>query len=211
MRLFDFERAPNPRRARMIITEKNLDIPRVAVNLYAKEQLSAEFLAINPAGTLPVLETDEGLYLTETVAICQYLEALHPEPPLMGTSASSKALVLNWNNVVEQAGFFAVAETLRNWSPGFRDHVFPGPVPYAQMPLLIERGRQRTEQFFDRIEQQLSTNDAPFLAGDEYSLADISLLAVTDFASWIKISPTATRPALSKWYEQASARPSARA
>ena len=193
----------------MILAEKGLQVPLVPVNLYAYEQLSPEFLAINPAGTLPVLETDDGIYLTETVAICRYLECLHPEPRLLGHSPTQQALVLNWNNIVEQAGFFAVAETLRNWSPGFRDHVFPGPVNYPQMPQLIDRGRRRTEQFFDRIEARLQ--DTTWLAGSEYSLADISLLAVTDFAGWIKINPLSSRPALARWYAGASARPSAAA
>jgi glutathione S-transferase len=209
MRLFDFNRAPNPRRARIIIAEKQLDIPRIPVDLYSREQLNPEFLAINPAGTLPVLETDDGVYLTETVAICHYLECLHPEPRLLGRGATEGALVLMWNNIVEQTGFFAVAETLRNWSPGFRDHAFPGPIAYPQIPQLIDRGRQRTEQFFDRIEQRLA--DTPYLAGTEFSLADISLLAVTDFALWVRINPRSNRPALARWYAKVAARPSANA
>lgn len=209
MKLYDFRRAPNPRRARMIVAEKEIDVQIVPVNLYAKEQLSAEFLAINPAGTLPVLETDDGSFLTETVAICHYLESRQPEPPLMGRGALEQALVLNWNNIVEQAGFFAVAEVLRNWSPGFRHHVFPGTVAYDQLPVLIERGRKRTVQFFDRIEQRLE--ETPFLAGDNFSLADISLLAVTDFAGWVEITPQAGRPRLTHWYDRVSKRPSAQA
>jgi glutathione S-transferase len=193
----------------MIIAEKQLDIPRIPVDLYAREQLTPEFLAINPAGTLPVLETDDGVYLTETVAICQYLECLHPEPRLLGRGATESALVLMWNNIVEQSGFFAVAETLRNWSPGFRDHVFPGPIPYPQIPQLIDRGRQRTEQFFDRIEQRLG--ESPYLAGSEFSLADISLLAVADFALWVRTNPRSNRPALARWYAKVAARPSAAA
>lgn len=209
MRLFDFPRAPNPRRARMIIAEKGLDIPKVPVNLYRMEQLSPEFLAINPAGTVPVLETEDGTYLTETVAICHYLEQLHPEPALMGKGATEQALVLMWNNIVEQNGLFSVAEMLRNWSPGFRDHVFPGPVEYPQMPELIERGRRRTEQFFDQIEARLI--ESRCLAGENYTLADISLLAITDFAGWVELNPPATRPALARWHAEASQRPSAKA
>ena len=105
--------------------------------------------------------------------------------------------------------FFAIAEMLRNWSPGFRNRVFPGPVDYPQMPELIERGRQRTQQFFDRIEKRLG--ETSWLAGEHYSLADISLLAVTDFAGWVEINPLENRPALTRWYQQASARPSASA
>lgn len=209
MRLFDFTRAPNPRRARIFIAEKNLDITRVPVNLYRMEQLSPEFLSINPDGTVPVLETDDGHFITETVAICHYLEQLHPEPVLMGSGPLEQAETLRWNSIAEQQGMLSIGETLRNWSPGFRDHVFPGPVNYPQMPELVTRGRQRTLQFFDRIELQLEHH--PFLAGTEFSLADISLLAFTEFAGWVEIDPLAGRPALADWYRKVSARPSARA
>ena len=193
----------------MIIAEKQLKIPKVPVNLYRMEQLSPEFLAINPLGTVPVLETEDGTFLTETVAICHYLEQLHPEPPLMGTGATEQALVLMWNNIVEQNGLFSIAEMLRNWSPGFRNHVFPGTVEYAQLPALVERGKQRSEQFFDQIESRLS--ESRYLAGDKYTLADISLLAITDFANWVDLDPPASRPSLARWHSEASQRPSAKA
>jgi len=209
MRLFDFERAPNPRRVRIFLAEKGLDVPRVPVDLYRMEQLSEAFLAINPGGTVPVLETDDGSYLTECLAICHYLEALHPEPPLMGQGALEQAQVLMWNNICEQEGMAAVAETLRNLSPGFRDHVLPGPVPYAQMPDLVERGQARMQQFFDRIEQRLQ-NQA-WLAGGRYSFADISLLVTVDFVRWVRCDATHERPALARWHRVASSRPSSEA
>lgn len=209
MRLFDFNRAPNPRRARMFIAEKGLDIPKVNVNLFRMQQLSPEFLALNPDGTLPVLETDDGHYLTETVAIAHYLEQLHPEPNLMGHTPLASAQVLRWNSIIEQQGMMAIGETLRNWSPGFANHVFPGPIEYAQIPELIARGARRTEQFFDRIEVQL--DQSRYVTGDAYTFADISLLAMTDFAAWVEIKPQATRPALARWHTEVSGRPSASA
>ena len=209
MRLFDFERAPNPRRVRIFLAEKGLEIPRVAVDLYQMEQLSEAFLAINPAGTVPVLETDDGSYLTESVAICHYLEALQPEPRLMGQGALEQAQVLMWNGICEQDGLPAVAETLRNLSPGFRDHVFPGPVPYAQMPELIERGQARMQQFFDRVDSRLDAQ--AWLAGPGFSLADITLLVTVDFARWVRCDATRNRPALARWYREASSRPSSAA
>lgn len=209
MRLFDFNRAPNPRRARIFIAEKGLEIEKVNVNLFRMEQLSDEFLNINPLGTVPVLETDDGIYLTETVAICSYLENLHPEPPLMGSTAAQKALVLNWNNIVEQHGMLSIAEMLRNWSPGFRDRVFPGQLNFAQMPELIERGKLRTLQFFDMMENRLQENN--WLAGEIFSFADISLLAITDFASWVEINPLENRAALEAWYRKMSERDSIKA
>lgn len=205
MRLFDFDRAPNPRRVRIFLAEKQLDIPRVNVNLFRREQLSPAFLAINPGATVPVLETDDGTYLTECLAICRYLEHVQPEPALFGGTPRQEALTLMWANIVENDGLFPVTEVLRNLSPGFRDHVFPGPIAYPQIPQLVPRGRRRTEQFFDRIEQQLLHHQ--YLAGNEFSFADITLLVTTDFAGWVDIVPTQTRPALLRWYQRVAARP----
>lgn len=207
MRLFDFRRAPNPRRARMFIAEKGLEIERINVDLYRMQQLSPEFLAINPLGTVPVLETDDGEYIAETLAICHYLEQLNPEPVLMGNSAAEQARVLMWNNVVEQHGMAAIAEALRNWSPGFRNRVFPGPKDYAQLPQLKDRGLERTRQFFDIVEPRLATHR--YLAGSAFSFADIGLLAIADFATWVEVDPLESRPALADWYERVSSRPSA--
>jgi glutathione S-transferase len=114
-----------------------------------------------------------------------------------------------WANIVENDGLFAVAEVLRNLSPGFRDHVLPGPVPYPQLPALVARGQRRTEQFFDRVEQQLLKNQN--LAGGDFSFADISLLVTVDFAGWVDIDPTRGRPALKRWYERVAARPGSQA
>ena len=207
MKLFDFERAPNPRRVRIFLAEKGIEIPIVHVNLFQLEQLTPEFRAINPGGTVPVLETDDGEYLTEAIAICSYLEALHPQPALFGTDPIHRARILMWDNIVENEGLSAVAEVLRNWSPGFRDRALPGPVDLRQIPELVERGRKRCGMFFDRIEQQLTHH--PNLAGTRYSMADISLLVTVDFARWVEIDATAGRPRLREWYVSVSGRPSA--
>lgn len=206
MRLFDFHRAPNPRRVRIFVAEKGIEVPLVNVNLFQMEQLTPEFRAINPGGTVPVLETDDGLYISECIAICRYLETLYPEPCLFGKGASTEAQVLMWNGIIEHEGFHAVAEMLRNWSPGFRNRVFPGPQDIAQMPELIERGRKRSEQFFDRCEQRLL--DSQFIAGDCFSVADIALLTLVDFSEWVELDARASRPGLDRWYQRVSARPS---
>jgi glutathione S-transferase len=154
-----------------------------------------------------VLETDDGTYLCESLAICRYLEHLQPDPPLFGATPRQEALALMWSNIVEQEGMQAVAEALRNLSPGFRDHVLPGPVPYPQMPELVGRGLRRAEQFFDRVEQQLQRER--HLAGGEYSFADISLLVTVDFAGWVELDARRSRPALARWYARAAGRSSA--
>ena len=153
MRLYDFERAPNPRRVRIFVAEKGVDIPKVQVNLFDGEQLSPKFRAINPGAMVPVLETDDGVYLSECIAICKYIEALHPEPNLFGEGATAEALVLMWNNIVENEGMFAIAEVLRNRLPAFENRALPGPVDLAQIPELVERGCARCENLFDRIDQ----------------------------------------------------------
>ena len=206
MRLFDFHRAPNPRRVRIFIAEKGIEVPVVKVDLLAMEQLTPEFRAINPGATVPVLETDEGVYLTECIAICRYLETLRPEPCLFGSGATTEAQVLMWNGIIEHEGFHAVAEMLRNWSPGFRNRVFPGPQQIAQMPELIERGRKRSEQFFDRIEKRLLNSQ--FIAGDSFSIADITLVTIVDFSDWVELDVRASRPGLERWYQLVAARPS---
>jgi len=210
MKLYDFGRAPNPRRVRIYLAEKGIDIPTVDVNLREGEQLSAEFLAINPGAMVPVLEIDDGDYLSECIAICKYLEALHPEPSLFGEDATGEARVLMWNNIVENEGMFAVAEVLRNSLPAFQNRALPGPLDLAQIPALVERGRARCDNFFDRIEQRLS--DSLFLAGDAFSMADITLLVVVDAAAnMVDIDASASRPALAGWHQQVSSRPSAQA
>jgi len=206
MRLFDFHRAPNPRRVRIFIAEKGIEVPVVEVDLFSMEQLTPEFRTINPGATVPVLETDDGVYLSECIAICRYLETLHPEPCLFGDSATAQAQVLMWNGIVEHEGFHAVAEMLRNWSPGFRNRVFPGPQEIAQMPELIERGRKRSEQFFDRIEKRLL--ESQFIAGDSFSVADITLVTIVDFSDWVELDVRASRPGLERWYQRLAARPS---
>jgi glutathione S-transferase len=206
MKLYDFERAPNPRRVRMFLAEKGIDIPIQHVNLFELEQFAPEFRAVNPASTVPVLETDDGTILTEVIAICRYLETLHPEPPLFGTDPLEDARILMWNGIVEKEGIAAVREVLRNWSPGFRDRALPGPVSLPQIPALIERGRKRCGMFFDRIEMQLG--HFAHLASDRYSAADIALLATIDFAGWVEIDPTDGRPKLKDWYRAAAGRQS---
>lgn len=210
MKLYDFGRAPNPRRVRIYLAEKGIDIPTIDVNLREGEQLSAEFLAINPGAMVPVLEIDDGDYLSECIAICKYLEALHPEPSLFGEDATGEARVLMWNNIVENEGMFAVAEVLRNSLPAFQNRALPGPLDLAQIPALVERGRARCDNFFDRIEKRLS--DSPYLAGDAFSVADITLLVVVDAAAnMVDIDAAASRPALGGWHQQVSSRPSAQA
>jgi len=123
MLFYDCSTAPNPRRARMFIAEKGLEIESRDISIAKSEQLAPEFLAINPRATIPVLVTDSGAVLTENLGIAAYLEAAHPEPPLMGQTPDEKGAVMMWNAIVEQQGGLPIAEVLRNTNPQDRKSV----------------------------------------------------------------------------------------
>src|SRR5690606_36052447 len=118
--------APSPRKVVLFMAEKHIDIPRVILDLRAGEQFDADFLERNPGATVPVLELCDGTCLTESLAICQYLEALHPEPNLFGVDAYERALVSMWNDIATFEGYTAIQEALRNRSSAFAGRALPG-------------------------------------------------------------------------------------
>ncbi len=207
MLFYDCSTAPNPRRARMFIAEKGLDIETRHISIADREQLSDDFKAVNPRATVPVLVTDGGTVLTENLGIAAYLEARFPNPPLLGRGPDDKGLVLMWNSIVEQQGGAPIAEVLRNTNPFFRDRAIPGPVNYAQIPKLAQRGTDRVAQFFDLLEQRL--RNSAFLAGAEFSLADISAFVFVDFARVIRTRIPQENTATLAWFEGIKERPSA--
>jgi len=127
MKFYDCATAPSPRRVRIFIAEKKADIPTVQVDLRAAEHLTEAFRAKNPRCTVPVLELDDGTCLGETIAICDYLESIYPQAPLLGRTPKERALVLMWNHWIEDLGFSAAAEAFRNSAPSFKDRAIPGP------------------------------------------------------------------------------------
>lgn len=207
MIFYDCSTAPSPRRARMFIAEKGLDIETRDISIAKGEQLSPDFLAVNPRATVPVLVTDTGTVFTENIAIAVYLEETHPTPPLMGTSAEEKATVLMWNAIVEQQGGLPIAEALRNSNPHMKGRAIPGPVNYDQIPELAARGMQRVGVFFDMLETRL--NESAFIATDHLTLADITAFVFVDFARVIKSRIPDGNTATQAWYDAIKARPSA--
>lgn len=207
MLFYDCPTAPNPRRARMFIAEKGLKIETREISIAEGEQLGDAFRAVNPHGTIPVLVTDEGAVLTENLGIAAYLEARFPDPALMGQRPDEKGLVLMWNALVEQQGGLPIGETLRNSHPAFKDRAIPGPVNYAQIPELAQRGADRARKFYDLLEVRLSQSS--YLAGDQFSLADISAFVFVDFARVIKMRIPAANTATLAWFDAIKARPSA--
>ncbi len=209
MKLYDFALAPNPRRVRMYLAEKGLEVPSVQVNLRQGEHFKDEFRAENPALIVPALVLDDGTLLTETMAICRYFEALHPAPPLFGTTAREQAVIEMWNRRAELEGFLAVAEVLRNSLERFKDRALPGPRNHAQIPALVERGRLRVHDFFDTLDQHLANSAC--VAGDAFSVADITAFVTVEFAGWVEEKPREDHRHLLRWHAQIASRPSAQA
>ncbi len=207
MLFYDCSTAPSPRRARMFIAEKGLEIETREISISKGEQLSADFLKVNPRATVPVLITDEGATLTENTAIATYLEARFPEPPLMGQTPDEKAQVAMWNAIAEGQGGMPVAEVLRNSHPAMKGRALPGRLNLDQIPELAARGQKRVDAFFTLLEERLS--DSPWLAGERFSLADITAYVFIDFARVIKARIPEGNSATKAWYDSIRARPSA--
>jgi glutathione S-transferase len=207
VKFYDCQTAPSPRRVRIFIAEKGLDIETVEVDLANREQLGDAFRKINPDCTVPVLELDDGTRLTEIFAICQYLEEICPEPPLMGTDPVQRALVTMWNTKIEHQGLAALAEALRNRVKGMKGRALTGSDDFEQIPELVDRGRRRFGIFMNRMDRHL--NGSQYVVDETFTIADISLLVAIDFAAWSKMSIGEDMTNLRRWYDLVSVRPGA--
>ena len=211
MRFYDYSGAPSPRKVRLFIAEKGLSIPTVEVDLRARAQLAPDFLAKNPGGTVPVLELDDGTCLTESLAICHFLEGIQPEPNLLGDDAKEQALVLMWNDIQTLEGYLGLQEALRNGHAAFKGRALGGPVSYEQIPALAERGRRRAEVYFNKLETRLGESE--YIACDRYTYADIVGFVYLGFAGRALgggAAPLEGRPALAAWHDRVAARPAIR-
>jgi glutathione S-transferase len=204
--LYDCATAPSPRRARILLAEKAVAYTPVQVDLRSGEQMGEAYRRINPQYTLPALDTGEGLLLTDNAAIAAWLEARFPEPPLLGVTPAEKAEVASWNWRIEFEGLQAIAEALRNGSPAMADRALPGPVDYAQIPALAERGRARVRQFFTALDRHLAGRG--FIATDRFSIADIVGVVAVDFARAVRVKPGDEHPHLLRWRAAMAQRPS---
>ena len=208
MKFYDCAPAPSPRRVRIFAAEKGIELETVQVDLRGGGQFEDAFRAMNPACAVPMLELDDGTRITESTAICRYLEEIQPDPPLMGTDAVDRALVEMWHRKMELQGYIPVTDAFRNSAEGFKDRGISGPIPYAQIPALAERGRGRVGDFFGVLEARL--DDSPFVAGEQFTIADIMALVVVDFAARAPgIKPPESARAIAAWHETVSSRPSA--
>ena len=208
--LYESKGSPNARRVRFFIAEKGLHIPMKPVDLGTKEQFSEAYKAINPRSQVPALALADGTVITEVLAIWRYLEEAYPHTPLLGTSAKTKALATMWERRAELDGFAPVMEGVRNAVAGLKGRALSGPHAYDQIPELVERSKQRVANFYADFNERLAS--VPFVAGDEFSVADITTLVTVDFATnALKMPIPAEHTAFRRWYDEVSARPSASA
>jgi glutathione S-transferase len=207
MKLYQSDASPNSRRVRIFLAEKGISMPIVPVDLAAKEQFSDAYAAINPRRVVPTLVLEDGTAIGEVPAILRYIEEVYPDPPLLGVTAKIKALVAMWERRAELEGFASVMEAVRNAVPGLKNRAIAGPHDYEQIPALVERSRQRVRNFHADFDARLA--DVPFVAGDAFSVADITAVVTVDFAAKAAGLPIAQEhAALQRWYEKISKRPS---
>ena len=206
MKFYDCKTAPSPRRVRIFMAEKGIELPTVQVDLRNGEQLSEAFMQINPRCTVPVLELDDGTRLTDSLAICHYLESEYPEPNLMGRDAREQALVMNWHEQIMTEGFLAAAEALRNSARGFAGRALTGPAESQQIPELAERGRKRLARFMALLDGRLA--ESPYVALQRFTMADIGAFVCVDFAGWIKLPVLERWPNILRWHAELALRPS---
>ncbi len=211
MKLYDTNMAPNPRRVRIFMAEKGITCETEQVDIIKGENLSDEYLAVNPRGLVPTLVLDDGTVLDESVAICRYLEETQPEPPLMGSGAVDKARVEARQRHMEFDGLQGAADAFRNSFPLFSSRGLPGSGGAVDaIPELAERGKGRVERFYRRLDEDLGAS--PFVAGEAFSIADITALCTVDFAvAAARIPIPDDCENVKRWHARVSARPSAQA
>lgn len=211
MRLHDADWAPSPRRVRIYLAEKGIAVERRIVDLRGGEMLSDAYRIENPFGAVPVLELDDGELIPESAAICRYFETLHPAPPLFGgDDPLAVARIESWMRRIEQDGYAAAVNVLRNTRSAFTDRPLPGAwPPMLQLPALAERGQMMWAVFVRTLDEQLSRGD--WVAGATFSFADITLLTTIDFAAAARLEMPEACADLRRWHAAASTRPSAAA
>ncbi len=203
MKLYSHPVAPNPRRVRIFAAEKGIALTLVDVDILAGATRTPEFLAKNSSGAVPVLELDDGSCLSESVAICRYLEGLHPQPNLLGRDLREQAEVERWNRRMELEVFGAIGRTIQNTSPIFQGR-------FRQFPEYGETQRAAASQRLERMDRELAGRQ--FVAGDRFTIADITALVAIDIGAQLgnfAIPPQLTE--LTRWHKAVSSRPSAAA
>jgi len=204
MRLYHDLRAPNPRRVRMFLAEKGLldQVELVEVSIATHANMTPAFLDKNPLGLVPVLELADGRILRESIAICRYIEELHPTPSLFGADPWRRAMIEQWNRLAEIEVLGPIAQVFRNSHAFWQGRI-------KQSPEFAEIMREQVRGRMAWLDRELA--DRRFLAGDDYSVADITLMCGLDFGKVSAIRIGDDTPNLKRWHTEVSARPSAKA
>jgi glutathione S-transferase len=202
MKIYDFVGAPNPKKLRVYLAEKGLEVPLVPVNIMAGENRQPDFLKKNPLGGLPVLELDDGSHLTESLAIIEYLEELNPKPPMIGTTPRERARVRELERIVDLGILGAVGAYFQNTHPFMAGRV-------KQSPDAAENAKARLTNSLKAVDAAIGAK--PFVAGDRPTIADCTLFAALQFAEFAEAPVDASVRNVHRWYEDFKKRPSASA
>jgi glutathione S-transferase len=202
MKIYDYKLAPNPRRVRIYLAEKGISVPFEEVDIMKGVNRQPEYMRKNPLGGIPLLELDDGRFIAESVAICRYFEELHPQPALFGRGAFERATVEMWNRRIELALFVPVGMVWAHLHELTRTRI-------KQIPELGEQQRKIVEARYRWLDDELAGR--PYMAGDQYSIADITALCAIDFARFNQIAIAAEQKNLARWHQTVSSRPSATA
>ncbi len=206
MKLYEWDFAPNCRRVRMYLLEKGIEVEReecITPEIILKDDFRDQYAH----QMVPMLELDDGTQLGEGLAIWHYFETLHPEPPLMGTTALEKAVISAWERRAYDGGMVAHAEILRNSHPALVDRGLPGyrePIP--QIPALIDRGKIRVTSFYKKFNDQLAENK--YVAGENFSVADITTICVVDMGHAMELQIPESALHVKRWYDELQERES---
>ena len=203
MKLYDGGRAPNPRRVKVFLAEKGLTVPMEQVDLGKMAHRSAAYTAINPLQRVPALELDDGTVLTESIAICRYFEALHPEPRLFGQGAKDEAMVEMWQRRIEFHLLVPISQVFRHAHPAMKEMEVP------QIPAWSEANKERALDFLRFLDGHLS--DRPFVCGQSFTVADITGLVALDFMRPARIAMPDELGNVKRWHAALASRPSASA
>lgn len=202
MKIYETRTAPNPRRVRIFLAEKGIDMEYVQLDLQQGENMSPEMRKKNPIGKVPVLELDDGTAIAETDAICTYFEAIQPEPPLLGTTPLEKGTIAMWQRQVEFCLMMQIGLCFQHTTGYFKDRMNP-------IPAFGEEAGLNASKYLSILERRLA--DTPYIAGEQFSIADITALCAIDFGRVVNIRMQDKHENLKRWYDAVSARPSAQA